>query len=268
MFSTIFLFLAVVIWAAALVVVACGLGGLSDDYRLFRKVRDDDFETRFKEACKQNENFVELMRAADDKLSDGAESPTKTLLDEARDNLKNSYDLRSQENQSMLSMTAVVLGMFSALIYFSKQLVYVENVGLFALFATLSVMALACLVFAMVLLLNSFSITYKMPDSADKGIQNILDGKDCDGNESAEIKSRPLASEVKYQLISASSARSFANSESNKLKSRCWAASRKYMKIAGVFLLLMLLVAGAFKICVSPSGEMLRQLFGCCPCCF
>ena len=90
--------------------------------------------------------------------------------------------------------------------------------------------------------MDSFSITYITPDSADDGIKKILDGKDACGNEPAEIESRDTSAEIKYHLIAGCGIRSFVNNESNKLKSRYWAKSRKYMKIAAVVRLLSVLL--------------------------
>lgn len=279
MISSVCIFLTVLVWAVVLIILAFNFGGIAKDYSLFQEVRHDNFEERLEYAGKQNKLFVCMMRKADnpecksgvenasavaEKLIDKDKSATETLLAEARDNLKNSYDLRSQENQTAFSLTAIVLGMVSALIYLSKQLMYMDNPGCFALYLSLSVLALSCVVVSIAFLLESFSLTYKISDSADEGIQNILQGKDCKGQESTDIKLQNVAFEVRYRLVAECAARSQVNSKSNCLKSDCLKASRKYMKVGGIFLLAMLITAGAFKVSISPSGDMLKQIFGCC----
>ena len=257
--TPLFVILVAVAWAGILILLVYGNDGVFMDFKLLSDIRHDDFDGRLESARKRNDEFVQIMRDADAKVpkernffgwrfSKGGQSPTDTLLSEARENLKNSFDLRGQENQSVFSMTAVFLGMVSAFIYLAKQLMYMDCIGFFVLF----------------FLLESFKLTYKIPDSADDGVRFLLQGKDADGRKIPDSESHDLASEIKYRLIAESAARSLVNSDSNKLKSHCWAASRKYMKVGGIFLLAMLITAGAFKVSISPSGDMLKQIFCCC----
>ena len=273
--TPLFVILVAVAWVCILALLVYRKDGVSMDVKLLSDIRHDDFDGRLESARKRNDEFVQIMRDADAKVPKernffgwrffkGGQSPTDTLLSEARENLKNSFDLRGQENQSVFSMTAVFLGMVSAFIYLAKQLMYMDCIGFFVLFLSVALPALFCIVVSATFLLESFKLTYKIPDSADDGVRFLLQGKDADGRKIPDSESHDLASEIKYRLIAESAARSLVNSDSNKLKSHCWAASRKYMKVGGIFLLAMLITAGAFKISISPSGDMLKQIFGWC----
>ena len=250
-----FIIFSVVVWGVAIVALVKLVLEIPKDINTLGDVLGDDPERREQDVRNENENFIKLMRASEI-------SQTDFLLDEARKNLEYSYNLRAQENQSVFSVTAVLMGLFSAFIYLSKYMAYIVDCRLFWLYFSLSVLCLIVLVIAAVFLFESLKPTYLIPNSTESKIREIL--QDGDKGGSAD----KVSAELKYRLIAQCAVRSKVNEYSNILKSRCWDATRRYMCYAGVFLLLMLLVAGAFKICVSPSGEMLRQLFGCCPCCF
>ncbi len=250
-----FIIFSVVVWVVAIVALVKLVLEIPKDIKTLGDVLGDDPEKREQDVRNENENFIKLMRASEI-------SQTDFLLDEARKNLEYSYNLRAQENQSVFSVTAVLMGLFSAFIYLSKYMAYIVDCRLFWLYFSLSVLCLIVLVIAAVFLFESLKPTYLIPNSMESKIREIL--QDGDKGDSAD----KVSAELKYRLIAQCAVRSKVNEYSNILKSRCWDATRRYMRYAGVFLLLMLLVAGAFKICVSPSGEMLRQLFGCCPCCF
>lgn len=250
-----FIIFSVVVWVVAIVALVKLVLEIPKDIKTLGDVLGDDPEKREQDVRNENENFIKLMRASEI-------SQTDFLLDEARKNLEYSYNLRAQENQSVFSVTAVLMGLFSAFIYLSKYMAYIVDCRLFWLYFSLSVLCLIVLVIAAVFLFESLKPTYLIPNSTESKIREIL--QDGDKGGSAD----KVSAELKYRLIALCAVRSKVNEYSNILKSRCWDATRRYMRYAGVFLLLMLLVAGAFKICVSPSGEMLRQLFGCCPCCF
>ena len=82
----------------------------------------DNPKARRAEAENENAAFMELMRKADNqkckpgrigsllalfhKVPGKQESVADILLQEVRDNLKHSYDLRRHENQTILSKTA------------------------------------------------------------------------------------------------------------------------------------------------------------------
>ena len=250
-----FIIFSVVVWVVAIVALVKLVLEIPKDIKTLGDVLGDDPEKREQDVRNENENFIKLMRASEI-------SQTDFLLDEARKNLEYSYNLRAQENQSVFSVTAVLMGLFSAFIYLSKYMVYIVDCRLFWLYFSLSVLCLIVLVIAAVFLFESLKPTYLIPNSTESKIREILQNGDKGGS------ADKVSAELKYRLIAQCAVRSKVNEYSNILKSRCWDATRRYMCYAGVFLLLMLLVAGAFKICVSPSGEMLRQLFGCCPCCF
>ena len=250
-----FIIFSVVVWVVAIVALVKLVLEIPKDIKTLGDVLGDDPEKREQDVRNENENFIKLMRASEI-------SQTDFLLDEARKNLEYSYNLRAQENQSVFSVTAVLMGLFSAFIYLSKYMVYIVDCRLFWLYFSLSVLCLIVLVIAAVFLFESLKPTYLIPNSTESKIREILQNGDKGGS------ADKVSAELKYRLIAQCAVRSKVNEYSNILKSRCWDATRRYMCYAGVFLLLMLLVAGAFKICVSPSGEMLRQLFGCSPCCF
>ena len=250
-----FIIFSVVVWVVAIVALVKLVLEIPKDIKTLGDVLGDDPEKREQDVRNENENFIKLMRASEI-------SQTDFLLDEARKNLEYSYNLRAQENQSVFSVTAVLMGLFSAFIYLSKYMAYIVDCRLFWLYFSLSVLCLIVLVIAAVFLFESLKPTYLIPNSTESKIREILQDGDKGGG------ADKVSAELKYRLIAQCAVRSKVNEYSNILKSRCWDATRRYMCYAGVFLLLMLLVAGAFKICVSPSGEMLRQLFGCCPCCF
>lgn len=250
-----FIIFSVVVWVVAIVALVKLVLEIPKDIKTLGDVLGDDPEKREQNVKNENENFIKLMCASEI-------SQTDFLLDEARKNLEYSYTLRAQENQSVFSVTAVLMGLFSAFIYLSKYMAYIVDCRLFWLYFSLSVLCLIVLLIAAVFLFESLKPTYLIPNSTESKIREIL--QDGDKGGSAD----KVSAELKYRLIALCAVRSKVNEYSNILKSRCWDATRRYMRYAGVFLLLMLLVAGAFKICVSPSGEMLRQLFGCCPCCF
>ena len=250
-----FIIFSVVVWVVAIVALVKLVLEIPKDIKTLGDVLGDDPEKREQDVRNENENFIKLMRASEI-------SQTDFLLDEARKNLEYSYNLRAQENQSVFSVTAVLMGLFSAFIYLSKYMAYIVDCRLFWLYFSLSVLCLIVLVIAAVFLFESLKPTYLIPNSTESKSRGILQEGDKGGS------ADKVSAELKYRLIAQCAVRSKVNEYSNILKSRCWDATRRYMRYAGVFLLLMLLVAGAFKICVSPSGEMLRQLFGCCPCCF
>ena len=250
-----FIIFSVVVWVVAIVALVKLVLEIPKDIKTLGDVLGDDPEKREQDVRNENENFIKLMRASEI-------SQTDFLLDEARKNLEYSYNLRAQENQSVFSVTAVLMGLFSAFIYLSKYMVYIVDCRLFWLYFSLSVLCLIVLVIAAVFLFESLKPTYLIPNSTESKIRENLQNGDKGGS------ADKVSAELKYRLIAQCAVRSKVNEYSNILKSRCWDATRRYMCYAGVFLLLMLLVAGAFKICVSPSGEMLRQLFGCSPCCF
>ena len=64
--------------------------------------------------------------------------------------------------------------------------------------------------------------------------------------------------EIKYRLVAENAVRSKVNERSNILKSRCLDATRRYMRYAGVFLLLMLITWSAYKLYAHP-------VTCCCP---
>lgn len=247
-----FVFSAVVL-AGVLVYVACNSGRFLEDLKTFVEVLRDDPKKRRAEAETENEKFVELMRKADNqeckrckvgsllalfhKVPRKQESVADILLQEARDNLKHSYDLRSQENQTTLSMTAVIGAMFGALVYLVNAIVELPLCGnIFWLFVALALICLVALVVATAFLIESFRPTFLIPDSAEKNVREILD------------KGGDVATELKYRLVAQCGVRSKVNERSNILKSECWDATRRYMRYAGVFLLLLLITWNTYKL--------------------
>lgn len=239
--------------ACVLVYVACNTDRFLEDLKTLVEVLRDNPKARRAEAENENAAFMELMRKADNqKCKPGKggsllalfhkdprkqESVADILLQEARDNLKHSYDLRSHENQTVLSMTAVIGTMFGALVYLVDAVAGMPLCGnMFCLFITLALLCLATLVVAAAFLIESFRPTFLIPNSAEKNVREILD------------KGGNVATELKYRLITQCGVRSKVNEHSNILKSKCWDATRRYMRYAGVFLLLMLFTWSAYKL--------------------
>lgn len=195
---------------------------------MFRRVLKDNADVRRADAERENERFIEL-------VSKSPES-ADTLLEEARNNLKNSFDLRGQENQTVLSMTVTLVSMFSAFLYLSQQIFSIGGKTWIVLYLALCVLALVCLVVATIFLIESFSMTYLIPNSTEKKIREILEEK------------VDVLNGVKYELIAENGVRSKVNEDSTKMKSKCWDASRRYMLWGGLFLLFMLVMESLLKV--------------------
>lgn len=231
-----------------IVYVICCKDDFLRDVETFVKVLRDDPEQRKVEAKRQNDEFVDLMRGANKKAdSDKASDLTKTLLEEARKNLGYSYELRNQENQSMLSVTATIVSMYGAFFYLTNLALDIDSdSNIFVFNLVLAAMCLLSLVIASAFMLEGFRPTYLIPNSTEENIRKILQ-KQLTGDMNAEES----CSEIKYTLIAACGVRSKVNEESNILKSMCWDATRRYMRYAGIFLLLMLITWSIYKLCAS-----------------
>lgn len=242
-----FIFPAILLGCIIVYVICCKDVFLKDVETFVKVVRDDAKQRRAK-AEEQNEQFVDLMRGANKKVSlDKANDPTDTLLEEARKNLGYSYDLRNQENQSMLSVTATIVSMYGAFFYLANLALDMDSdSNIFVFNLALAAMCLLSLVIASAFMLEGFRPTYLIPNSTEEDIRKILQ-KQLTGDMNAEES----CSEIKYTLIAACGVRSKVNEESNILKSMCWDATRRYMRYAGIFLLLMLITWSIYKLCAS-----------------
>lgn len=238
-----------ILMGCVIVYVICCKGDFLEDLETFVKVLRDNPKQREADAVAQNKQFVALMREADKKVdSDKTNDSTKTLLEEARKNLSYSYELRNQENQSMLSVTATLVSMFGAFFYLANFALDMEpNSNIFIFNLTLAAMCLLCLVVASAFMLEGFRPTYLIPNSTEKDIRKILQDRLTD-----KISDGESCNEIKYTLIAACGVRSKVNEVSNTLKSECWEAARRYMCYAGVFLLLMLVTWSMYKLYANP----------------
>lgn len=201
---------------------------ISGDWGMFRRVLKDNADVRRAAAERENERFIEL-------VSKSPES-ADTLLEEARNNLKSSFDLRGQENQTILSMTVTLVSMFSAFLYLSQQVLSMVGTGILSLYLSLSALTLVCLVIAAMFLIESFSLTYLIPNSMEESVRKALQEKG------------DVSKGVKCCLIAENGVRSKVNEESTRMKSACWNVSRRYMLFGGLFLLFMLVMESLLKV--------------------
>ena len=104
----------------------------------------------------------------------------------------------------------------------------------------------------MVLLFESIKPTYLIPNSTEEKIREILqEGVKGESPDKVSV-------EIKYRLVAENTVHSKVNERSNILKSKCWDATRRYMRYAGVFLFLMLVMWNAYKLYARP-------VTCCCP---
>lgn len=262
-----FIVVIVVVSLVAVVSVVKVALGVPADIKILGDVLGDNPEKREETARNENEAFIRLMRDSDNGKQRGCplcrfvgrlrrnapeSSATDVLLEEARNNFARSYELRAQENQSILSVAAILVGLFSAFIYLSKQVEYIASGGMYWLYLSLSAFCLAILVVAAVFLFESLKPTYLIPNSTETKIRETLQtgvkGESVD----------KVSVEIKYRLVAENAVRSKVNERSNILKSRCLDATRRYMRYAGVFLLLLLITWSAYKLYAHP-------VTCCCP---
>ncbi len=220
--------LLVVLWGAVALAAFFGRKKIVEDWGSLRKVLKDKVEERRADAERENEKFTELMA--------GAGAAIDPLLEEARNNLKSSFDLRGQENQTILSMTVTLVSMFSAFLYLSQQIFSIGGKTWIVLYLALCVLALVCLVVATIFLIESFSLTYLIPNSMEESVRKALQEKG------------DVSKGVKCCLIAENGVRSKVNEESTRMKSACWNVSRRYMLWGGLFLLFMLVMESLLKV--------------------
>ena len=223
--------ITIAFWTVFLILVAVGeIGFYADLHTIW------DAHKKREEKLSPNESFQKML----DNLPENDCEFGKMMLKESRDNLDFSLDLRNQENQANLSMTAIIVALVTAGAYLGKNLFDIADTDVIVLYGSLTALLFVCILMSAFSLLASFSTSYYIPDPKDNKVRRYI--------ESASNDIEELTRQIRNYLITLNGAKAEWNNASNRLKVNLGDLSRKYIKASVVFLLLMLITWSAYKL--------------------
>ncbi len=247
-----FLLLTLIGWGVLVFFVVAGSIWIYSDVKEYccsPKREDEDKKDSFNELLKSLPLVYPSKDAASDCKREDFDKFGDMLLEESRRNLQFSFDLRNQENQSNLSMTAIIITLVTAGFYLGKHLFNIVDGRVYAFFFCLLVVLFASILVSVVALLLSLSLEYRGYIAKDEKIRSIIEKYKAHDEKPFDYRS--LNKEIKEYYISKNGNNAEWNNKSNRKKMFLGNFSRKCIVFASVNLLLMLATLGFYRVILN-----------------